>query len=731
MAQNKANTSSYEKVMKDASKEGKSIFFNFAKTYPAYILLIITIIGSVFVRSFVKNNVENDLHASFDKAANSVLTRLNQTYQSDLQIVTSMQALFEKTYLDRGSFELNSSVPVSTNNSILNINYARRVTRANLNEFTYGTKSQGYFNFVLHPDNKKDPVYPVEFVYPLEANADKSGYDFGENEYFSKHILKSIEEGIVISSEFHNIRKDTLGFHLAAPVYIKDMPKGTLEERKKNFSAFIIMEIDAKKFFDGIFSKGIASDSTIIVEILDEANGKENNIFSSFNAGILKTGHKPVLTETQNFKLANRNLKLKYATVPDFGGAMQVHLPNLAFAGSLITSFVLFGFVMSVITSRARAVDLAERITRDQRRIVDSSQDVIAMLDLNGTWKSMNPASFKIFGIDHNEMIDTSINNLFFDEVGYQFFNNLQSNPEAEFTERVDLQMKNTAGEMRWVNWSFTVSKVDHLIYSIGRDVTLEKLAEQEAAIRNKQIMLAEQFAREASESKSYFMTKLGHQIRNSLTGIVGYLQLVSGKVYETEEELESYVGLAEESTDELFTFVSDLVDRSQQEDAQSNVNIMTTTFEHIKDMAYEKIPQNITSGVVINVNYDDAGKTARIVADSNIVSEALVKVYDALSSGLAVCNFDIVVTENPYEGATEIQIIGTENNLVEDLIKIYKDNKNHIIEALKYDKRDILLDLAIVESNIRRMNGTMNVETLGKDGNIVMLTLPLTKSHE
>jgi signal transduction histidine kinase len=56
-------------------------------------------------------------------------------------------------------------------------------------------------------------------------------------------------------------------------------------------------------------------------------------------------------------------------------------------------------------------------------------------------------------------------------------------------------------------------------------------------------------------------MIKLSHQLRNSLTGIIGYLQLLSNKFYETEEEMMSDLQYAEQSVGRNFHFVSDIVD--------------------------------------------------------------------------------------------------------------------------------------------------------------------------
>ncbi len=186
------------------------------------------------------------------------------------------------------------------------------------------------------------------------------------------------------------------------------------------------------------------------------------------------------------------------------------------------------------------------------------------------------------------------------------------------------------------------------------------------------------------------------------------------------------FVGMAAESSEELFTFVSDLIDNAEQSEEAIRVNIATLNFENVIKATQTKIATETKTKFELVVNNE--GNT-KLVGDMNIIVEAMIKVFEAMSADKATCKLELTAQENHSEGATEIQILAEANPLVEEMIKLYKENKSHIIEALQYDKKDIILDLSIVESNIRRLNGTMMVDTLGKDGNFITLTLPLQHS--
>ena len=385
--------------------------------------------------------------------------------------------------------------------------------------------------------------------------------------------------------------------------------------------------------------------------------------------------------------------------------------------------------VLSISTSRARALDLAERMTRSQRRIVESSQDIIAVLSFDGVWRSMNPASEAIFGLKPSELIDSNIEKLFFDDSEKERFFKIVQTSAEEVTERIDIKMLNNKPELVWVNWSLTLSNTDKNIYCIGRDVTLARLAEEQAKIRSKQILLAEQYAREGSESKSLFMTKLSHQLRNALTSILGYLQLLSNGIYEDQEEHDSFVALAEENSEELFTYVSDMVevalaDKEGSFESMRNVLLADTVYD-----AKNNMMSQVEDGRELEVTFLE-GKDTQAIADKKHLTEALQLIFTALTETKEKSVLQINAVENKYEGALEIQVLSESNSLVAEMIDVYKKESSNLIEAIKNDKNDIILNFARASSSFKMLNGSMTVDTFGaQDGNLVQISMPLTKT--
>lgn len=731
------NNSSYESILKEASKQGSSPL-KISKTYPAYLVLIVMLVISYFVWNQAKEQVQNDRKTEFDKAVSSVMSRLESQYQRNEEIILSMSGLYDiLTEVVRDYFDLYGQIPTKTYPSILSIDYVAYVKNSELGVFTFNAMSSGYYDYKIKNDLNTDYFYPILHSVPIGFNYHRLGTDFAKNPVIKASIEKARDKNEIVSTPVLSFRDDTTGFLLISPIYVKDQPRNSLSQRRNNFQGCVIIELESTKYFenaiasgnkDGTSSNSFPTDSTIVFQIVDTSANGESIVFESNNSHLLRNEYDKYVTSSVYYNIADRNFKINFATVPGFGGSFQQTMPTVALIASLILSLLFFGFVLSVTTSRARAIDLADRMTRSQRRIVDSSKDIIAVLDYAGIWKSMNPASVDIFGVSPDSLIGNNIEPLFYSKEDKSHFETILKNAYDESSERIDIRMKNSEGDLRWVNWNFTFAVKDQLIYSIGRDVTLEKIAEEESILRTKQIQLAEQFAREASESKSYFMTKLAHMMRNSLTGMMGYLQLLTNKIYETEEEHDTYLQLAEASTEEIFSFVSDIVEAAIGADSQSS----EFEFVHVNDL-FKEVFVNVhkVNAKTITINELESNFNAKAVADKNILKDVIVTSMNALLLEVKSGSIQVQASENSHEGATEIQILMPSSKLSHKMVSLYKDIPD-AINAIKFDEKDVILTLAKSASDVRRMNGNFVIESFGEtDSLLLQITMPLNKTKE
>ena len=162
------------------------------------------------------------------------MTRLNNKYNSNLQVVTSIQGLYD-VYVDvvRDYFKLFSSVPTTSDSSIKSIMFVPKVTNDFLQEHIFNMKRQGLFDYTLHPALTRDYYYPVEFIEPFSKNnLNNAGFDFMSQSEVKEAIEIARDSNMCSATPLlQTISGTSKGFYIIAPIYKQFSDKSTLAAR--------------------------------------------------------------------------------------------------------------------------------------------------------------------------------------------------------------------------------------------------------------------------------------------------------------------------------------------------------------------------------------------------------------------------------------------------------------------------------------------------------------------
>ena len=733
------NSNSFEDVIKSSTK--KNILFDFSKTWSAYLVLALLIIASFFIKNFVQQSVDADNNATFEKAYSSVTTRIDNQFNRYYNTILSTQGLYyERVQVVRDYFELTALFPVKNSAAVISMSYAPKVLQEDWLEFQYNARSQGYWPYNLHPAdyaNERKFYFPIEHIVVYELNEERLAFDFASQPIMKNAMEHAAAENKIVSTEFFDLRENNLlAFAVIAPVYTVNPVSLNSSQFNENFKGSIVMEIAAKRFFETALAASdsdinnseisFATDTSIVFSVFDkDSQGKENIVFKSNNYSIFeKENYNPLFTVDVPIKLADRELTVRFATVPNFVSSVQANLPIIAFLVSLLISIIAFILLIVLMTQKAKAEEIAEKMTASQRRILDTSEDIIAVISEKGSWLSMNPVSAKLLGALPNEVIGTNITDYFYDTKDVAVWENVLASKQEH--NQVEIKIK-SKGERPfiWLSWHFTMPKDEKLIYAIGRDVTLDKEAAEEIKFRSKQIELAHCYEVEASSSKVNLMIQLSHEMRNQLTGIMGYLQLITNKAYDNEEELLEYANSANESSESAFTYIQDIAEITigSDSDTQSKMslnNIENTVTPAIA--AYNKIHK-----VNVNLEFAEEGRQSRIIVDKALIVDVWNNLFAILTISNPSNKITLTANENLMEGVTEIIIEADIFDDLSRLIDIYNEAPKKVIERLREDSEDILLNIAKTASYISLMSGVFSIEKMNEDKTAyIFITLPL-----
>lgn len=717
--------STYESIVKGTDQKKKSLIFDFKKTYSAYIVLILVIIASFFVMEFVKKSIESDQKLAFEKASNSIISRIDKHNQNIMHVQSSIQNLFEKTFVVKSVFELNSLNLVQTYESLLGINYVYQVFPAQMPEFIHSVRSQGYYDLDIHPKANRKVYYIVEYVVPFEGNEERSGFDYASDSVAMKYIVKSAELDSTLVTPIYEFRKGVHGFQIITAIFKKGENRETLDQGIETNQGTLILEIDSKKFFEEALGAGNASDSTVYFKVMDKDN--DNQVIYTTKNYIDETsiGHQPAVSETNDILLANRKFQLYMATVPNFGGQTQEILPYIALLVTLIIGLMLFAFLISVITSRERAQEIADRLTLSQRRIFDTSNDIIGILDLEGTWKTVNNAITPILGVDSDVVIDSHLDTYYKNESDRNELKAtiLNTKEETAFNQTAIMKVNTTE---KWIDWNFSISKNDGLIYAIGRDVTLEKEAENLGIIKSRQRNLAEHFAKEANISKSFLIREIADKLMVLIYDNQDKLQKLNESKFEFKVEDENIMVNFEENSNVIHNIVESMKENTMMSDIAHDYRIEKVNFLNKFDIAINNLKKQFSlNNVIVNSEWNQL-KDLYIYANEENLNETFNLLFKTLITNQKNVEINIQIAKNNFENVMELEILCTNNQLLAGYVDMFKSNRKNIFDVITGSEEDFIYNIALIESDFKRMNGNITIESLEKDETLFIITIPL-----
>ena len=243
--------------------------------------------------------------------------------------------------------------------------------------------------------------------------------------------------------------------------------------------------------------------------------------------------------------------------------------------------------------------DITERKSAEERykSLFYSSPNAIFILDLNGNIIDANPNTEILFNLNRNDLIDKSIknyDNIFNIEVKKYFKQIFKSSFVKIFPKPIEVKVKNTFGEILWVETQASTIKQDNktLIQLIFKDITEKKKMEilenkfkdeleNEVQIRTKELkdalkqqkLLLDQIIK-SSQFKTEFMATMSHELRTPLNAIIGFADLLLEGVYGSlNEEQQEFIIDIKSSAEHQFDMIKHILDISKIESGQIELN--------------------------------------------------------------------------------------------------------------------------------------------------------------
>jgi PAS domain S-box-containing protein len=219
------------------------------------------------------------------------------------------------------------------------------------------------------------------------------------------------------------------------------------------------------------------------------------------------------------------------------------------------------------ITERRRA-ELAVRVSEQRYRdLFENANDLVYTHDLRGQFTSVNAAAEKITGYTRAEALEMNMAQVAAPEELAGVLRQIDSKlgGEGPTTYEFDILAKDGRRVSLEASTRLQIENGKPIgIHGVARDITGRKLAEAELARKNKELAVALEAAKEATELKSRFLATMSHEIRTPMNGILGMIELLTSTPLDAEQL--DYAEAVRHSAEALLTVINDILDISKIE---------------------------------------------------------------------------------------------------------------------------------------------------------------------
>ncbi|WP_437925655.1 CHASE domain-containing protein [Sorangium sp. So ce291] len=357
------------------------------RTRIAFLVLLLGLTATALVFRTMRQKIEDETRAYFDDHAYKATDALAHRFQTYLAGLRASQGLFvamhDVSYAQWKRYVETLDLPrnYAGINGVGFVRYVPANRKAAYEEEvrrTQGAAEATYARFEVKPASDRPGYFVLEYLEPIEKNRQAIGLDLGFEQARLEALETARDTGRAAASGRITLVQDaarTPGLMVALPVYHRELPHGTVEERRAALLGYVYAPFRAMSVVEETLSAAVR-------QTFDLTITHRGEVMYGGEDGQEAPAARSLYGRDFFLDIAGQTWKLAFRSRPGVHMGSGQRLPAIVLALGAVVSLLLFWITWSLASSRSRAEALATRMTADLRESENRLREHTQLLEI-------------------------------------------------------------------------------------------------------------------------------------------------------------------------------------------------------------------------------------------------------------------------------------------------------------------------------------------------------------
>lgn len=378
--------------------------------YTPLLAALIVLSLSVYIGYLVKRDIDDASYHRYEEHIDNARKELEKRfllYTETLHAAAGFLNSSQEVEAEEWQSYARSNAIMEKLKGISGLGVVSYVQERNLGSFLERLRGYGYQDFVNYPQTESEYKYIVTFISPDYMNDKVLGLDlaFDKSRRQAADIARDTND-FALSSRVHLIQRaeQEPGFLLLYPIYERNKPHETIEERRENIKGWVYAPFYGMAFLESL---SVLDGEHIAYQVYEGEEMSEEALIYSSNLDHMNDGFSkhPIYEDVDLKNFAGQVWTIHWMTTPDFAASRDYSVAVFVLIGGAIVSFGFFFVLTELFRGQLNAKRLAdERAERMRQQLALQGGDLgIWDIDFVGNETYFSDQWFAMLGYETND----------------------------------------------------------------------------------------------------------------------------------------------------------------------------------------------------------------------------------------------------------------------------------------------------------------------------------------